>query len=190
MGYTSVVLCMLLSILCLHSPLATATQGTVHAISKSKYTRAHSLGENYQFDARDGWEKVDLTDMQYKYARDNISNPEPQGRSLEKRVKHKGSKGDNDGGSGLGTLKHVIGQAWNGLKAIGGPEPVIITWYGTTGFGDLVETLTNSQVHRARSAQSKLLEQWKVAPYGMLSKWQTRGLRIDMVHRIHRSQRL
>lgn len=124
MSYTSVVLCVLLSVLCLYSSSATATQGTVHAISKAKYTRAHSLSDDYHFDPRDGWEKVNVTNMPYKYARNNISDPNP----LEKRAKQNGSKGDDDGGSGLGMLKHALGQAWNGLKAVGGPEPVLITW--------------------------------------------------------------
>ena len=154
MGFPPFFLYMLLSILCIYGSLATgsATQGTVHAISKSKYTRAHSLGENYQFDARDGWEKVDATDLQYKYARNNISDPQ---QHFNKRVKH-----NSDDGSGLriGALKHVIGQAWNGLKAIGTPEPVVITWYDIIASRDFPERFTSSQVHRTRPPKSKLLE--------------------------------
>ena len=156
MGFTSAVLCILLSIMCIYGSLATAsatpTQGTVHAISKSKYTRAHSLGDNYQFDEREGWEKVDVTDLQYKYPRDNISDPQPQ-NSPFKRVKHTGLKGGgaNNSGLGLGALKHVIGQAWSGLKAMGSPEPVIITWYGIVPPTDFLKKLTSSQVHRTRS---------------------------------------
>ena len=145
MGFTLVVLYMLLSTLCIYSSLATtsATQGTVHAISKSKYTRAHSLGDNYQFNARDGWEKVDVTDLQYKYARDNISDPQPQGSPFSKRDNH-----NSDDGLGIGGLKHAIGQVWNGLKAMGTPEPVIITWYDIVAPRDFLERLTRSQVHR------------------------------------------
>jgi hypothetical protein len=137
-------LCVVLFILLVTSSFAAGitpvNQGTVHAVSRSRYTRAHSLGENYKFEPRDGWEHVHVTNMQYKYARSNISRSDTQSSALEKRGRKKGSKssrkhgkrpGSNGkGGLGVGgTIKHVLGQAWNGLKAIGGPEPVIITWY-------------------------------------------------------------
>lgn len=36
---------------------------------RSRYTRAHSLGDNYQFNPRDGWQSVNVTNLQYKYSR-------------------------------------------------------------------------------------------------------------------------
>ncbi|GJE84421.1 hypothetical protein PsYK624_004970 [Phanerochaete sordida] len=37
---------------------------------EARYARAHSLGDSYSFDTRDGWQSVNVTDLQYKYARD------------------------------------------------------------------------------------------------------------------------
>lgn len=121
--------------------VATATQhGTVHAVSKSKSSKAHSLGESYQFDPRDGWEHVNITDLQYKYESSNTGGAGHERSAFEKRGKKKGSKSPKKnknkkspakgtGGSGIGgTIGNVIGKAWNGLKAIGDPEPVTITW--------------------------------------------------------------
>jgi hypothetical protein len=39
---------------------------------------------------------------------------------------HKGPGGSDDIG---GAVKHILGDVWNGLKALGQPEPVTITWY-------------------------------------------------------------
>ena len=116
----------------------TVTQGTVHAVSKSKYSRAHSLGDSYQFEPRDGWQNVNVTNLQYKYPRFNPSDSNQQGSSpFEKRGKQKGTQSKKkdptnkgEGGDALGgTLKHILGDVWNGLKALGQPEPVTITWY-------------------------------------------------------------
>lgn len=110
------------------------TQGTVHAISKSKYSRAHSLGESYQFQPRDGWQSVNITDLQYKYPA--ARSHSPSGGTLEKRGGRKGRRHtqtpphQGNGGKDLGgAIVHILGEVWNGLKAIGQPEPVIITWY-------------------------------------------------------------
>lgn len=118
----------------------TTTQGTVHAISKSKYTRAHSLGDHYHFSRQDGWENVNITNLRYKYAQSNNTDTS---HTLQRRERKKGSKSPKKlhgtknkpspkekGGSDVGgTVKHILGGAWNGLKALGGAEPVTITWY-------------------------------------------------------------
>ena len=44
---------------------------TYHNSLESRYARAHSLGDGYQFDPRDGWETVNVTDLQYKYRRED-----------------------------------------------------------------------------------------------------------------------
>jgi hypothetical protein len=122
----------------LSSSTTTASQGTVHAVSKTKYTRAHSLGNSYQFDPRDGWQHVNVTNLQYKYARSYTSDSDQSSSPFEKRGKKKGSKNPKPqkqnnkgkGGSNIGgTVKHILGNVWNGLKALGQPEPVIITWW-------------------------------------------------------------
>jgi hypothetical protein len=117
----------------------TVTQGTVHAVSKSKYGRAHSLGDSYQFQPRDGWQNVNVTNLQYKYPRFNTPDSNQQGSPFEKRGNQKSTqsqkkdptkpthKGEGEDALG-GTLKHILGGVWNGLKALGQPEPVTITW--------------------------------------------------------------
>ncbi|KZP12130.1 hypothetical protein FIBSPDRAFT_870621 [Athelia psychrophila] len=105
--------------------------GTVHAGSKSRYSRAHSLGETYQFHERDGWQSVNITDMDYKYNKPAGTVLEKRGAKKGKSKKHStkpphGSSGDTGLG---GAISHILGDVWNGLKAIGEPEPVIITWY-------------------------------------------------------------
>lgn len=39
---------------------------------EARYARAHSLGNNYHFSARDGWQTVNVTNLQYKYRRDFV----------------------------------------------------------------------------------------------------------------------
>lgn len=114
--------------------LAATNPVTSNAISRSKYTRAHSLGDNYNFDARDGWKTVNVTNLEYKYRR----NAGFANSSLE--IEHK--KRDNDDEKdekderkkpskpklGLGNLGGVIANVWAGLKGIGKPETATITW--------------------------------------------------------------
>ena len=38
-----------------------------HTDLEARYAHAHSLGDGYLFDPRDGWETVNVTDLQYKY---------------------------------------------------------------------------------------------------------------------------
>ena len=45
-----------------------------HESLEARYSRAHSLGDNYQFDPRDGWQTVNASDLQYKY--DNTQEDE------------------------------------------------------------------------------------------------------------------
>jgi hypothetical protein len=140
---------------------ATTNRGTVHAVSKAKYSRAHSLADNYQFDPRDGWEQVNVTNLQYKYARSYAPNSD---QLVEKRRKKASSQSEkkkkpaHHGKTLGGTVKHILGDVWNGLKALGQPEPVTITWYVCT-IVLLDMALTIEQVYRTRFAQSKLLEQ-------------------------------
>ncbi|KAF8076283.1 Non-catalytic module family EXPN protein [Lyophyllum atratum] len=103
---------------------AANTASTARAISQSKYSRAHSLGDDYKFDARDGWETINATDLQYKYRRDeqSLNDNSTDNQQLERRVP--------GGDLGLGkTIGGVISNVWKGMKAIGNPETVTITWY-------------------------------------------------------------
>jgi hypothetical protein len=115
--------------------IATASKGTLHAVSRSMYSRAHSLGDSYKFNPRDGWQHVNVTNLQYKYTPSYSPNLDQQSNSLEKRESSKSrnnqtkkQKHSGKGASIGGSIKHILGSVWNGLKAIGQPEPVIITW--------------------------------------------------------------
>lgn len=96
----------------------------VRAISESRYSRAHSLGEGYQFDPRDGWEPMNVTNMEYKYRRDTPSNTSGLEDHIEKRSATK-----NEDVSVVGAIGGVVSKVIEGLKGIGKPEPVLITWY-------------------------------------------------------------
>ncbi|KAF9469099.1 hypothetical protein BDZ94DRAFT_571566 [Collybia nuda] len=105
---------------------------TSNTISRSKYMRAHSLGENYSFDPRDGWQTVNTTNLEYKYRR----NADFTELSLE-HEKEGGNVGNGrdkknkqiESKLGLGSLGGVIANVWAGLKGIGKSEAATITWY-------------------------------------------------------------
>ncbi|KII95240.1 hypothetical protein PLICRDRAFT_169910 [Plicaturopsis crispa FD-325 SS-3] len=100
--------------------------GSAHAVSqRNKYARAHSLGDNYKFDARDGWEHVNVTNMQYARS----IGPEERRHALEAREPKKGQKAPAKNAGIVGAVEHVVNNVWQGLKGIGSPEPVTITWY-------------------------------------------------------------
>lgn len=89
---------------------------TTRAVSESRYTKAHSLGRNYLFDPRDGWETVNVTNLAYKYRRDAVDK-----KTFHSPSPHK---------SGLGsTISDVLKGVFRGLKGLGKAEPVVITWY-------------------------------------------------------------
>ncbi|KAH8106122.1 hypothetical protein BXZ70DRAFT_1004403 [Cristinia sonorae] len=56
--------------------LVTVTASDLRAMDtlESRYARAHSLGNNYHFSTRDGWQTVNITNLQYKYRRDLIKD--------------------------------------------------------------------------------------------------------------------
>ena len=98
--------------------MALSTLNSAYAIPRSSgstsnrrsfYSRSHSLGENYKFDSRE-WHSVNTTDMSYRH------DDKPVSRSS-----------DDDESAG-GTAAHLLNDVWNGLKGIGDPETVKITW--------------------------------------------------------------
>ncbi|KDR83851.1 hypothetical protein GALMADRAFT_236271 [Galerina marginata CBS 339.88] len=100
---------------------------SARAIAESKYSTAHSLGDNYDFDPRDGWQSVNATNLEYKYRRQlgrDISDNDMEGVSNHRRSSQ--SKGKPGIG---GTISGVLGSVIQGLKGIGKSEPVTITWY-------------------------------------------------------------
>ncbi|EAU84698.1 hypothetical protein CC1G_00217 [Coprinopsis cinerea okayama7 len=114
--------------LLLLSFLSFSTQGHTHkdsvlgSTAKHKYDKAHSLGDGYQFDPRDGWEVVNATNLDYKYSNDIAQPQNIVGRKLHanKSSKPKGV---------AGSLTEFLQKALKGLTGIGKPQPVTITWY-------------------------------------------------------------
>jgi hypothetical protein len=109
------------------SVLAATNPVTARAISRSKYTRAHSLGDHYSFDPRDGWQTVNATDLQYKYRPHAQFANDSLKRELQERDEEdkKASKSKLSLGGALGG---VIADVWKGLKGIGKPQTATITW--------------------------------------------------------------
>lgn len=108
-----------------------AQSSSVRAVSESKYTKAHSLGNNYSFDPRDGWQSINVTNLQYKYRRrgnPDLDSTEGYSLSLDRRAKNVQSTPHHTGGLGQ-VIAGVVADVWKGLKGLGTPEPVTITWY-------------------------------------------------------------
>lgn len=88
-------------------------------VSESKYSRAYSLGDDYDFDPREGWQSINATDLNYKYRRGLRTTEDSM---LERSTEQKSKSSISEAISGV--LKSVL----KGLKGIGKPEPVTITW--------------------------------------------------------------
>lgn len=100
--------------------------------SELRYSRSHSLGNSYQFDARQGWEFVNITDLQYKYSRSlEATASTVLEEDLTPSLEARGQKSQPKSSplSISDTIKHALNQAWKGLKGIGSLEQVKITWY-------------------------------------------------------------
>jgi hypothetical protein len=66
----SATLLVLVSVLTLVPSRATAADlRSYHNSLEARYSRAHSLGDTYQFDPRDGWQSVNISNLAYKYRR-------------------------------------------------------------------------------------------------------------------------
>ncbi|EPT02740.1 hypothetical protein FOMPIDRAFT_54995 [Fomitopsis schrenkii] len=134
-------------------PLMTTSRAADISTSQSslerRYSTSHSLGESYQFHPRDGWEAVNITNLQYKYSRsladdlgdlDGPTIPRAHTKRTSKKVSKESTKKTpkaalkaaktistaNSAGIGLlGSVKAVV----DSMKAMGESEPVTITWY-------------------------------------------------------------
>lgn len=114
-----------------------AQSSSARAVFESKYTKAHSLDNNYSFDPRDGWQSINVTNLQYKYRREEEhhldlpndlsgNSPSLENRSKKKKKVHTATH--STGGLGK-VIAGVVTNIWEGLKGLGKPEPVTITWY-------------------------------------------------------------
>ncbi|KAH0587458.1 hypothetical protein J132_08553 [Termitomyces sp. J132] len=86
------------------------------ATARSRYSEAHSLGKDYEFDPRDGWQTIKATDLSYKYPRNSTSV-------------NKGLTEKRNAISKLGAIGDIASHVWKGMKGIGKLEKVTITWY-------------------------------------------------------------
>jgi len=78
------------------------------------YTGPYSLGENYNLDTRNDWHSVNVTNLQYNYRHS------PTNDTQQASDKHR---------TGVtGAIKGALEGVWSGLKGIGKPQDVIITW--------------------------------------------------------------
>lgn len=75
---------------------------------------AHSLGDGYQFDPRDGWEVVNTTDLPYKYHNENAGKLSNDSANLKRRGMLEGA---------LGKIEEFLG-----CIGVGKPRKAIITW--------------------------------------------------------------
>jgi hypothetical protein len=165
---------------------ATSHATTVRAISESKYSNAHSLGDTYNFDPRDGWQNVNITDLHYKYRRDSsfdsgIFNGE-QGLDFEKRTSSKPPSKNSTKAVPMsigGTVKGVVESVWKGLKGLGKSQAVTITW-SVSGRPPSISSPVAPvyahnniyrffQVHRPRPSKPELLVKDWLGSYGSSS---------------------
>ncbi|KAN0097348.1 hypothetical protein V8E55_001794 [Tylopilus felleus] len=97
---------------------------------------SHSLPETYQFDPRDGWESVIVTNMRYKYRRSSTpfrgtTSTAAPGKNSSSPLKRPSSTKPQHS-----TTKNVfrsvgasIVEFTKGIIGIGKAEEVVITWY-------------------------------------------------------------
>jgi hypothetical protein len=87
------------------------------AVAELRYSRAHSLGSDYTFDPRDGWETVNISRLSYKYtkrsSKSHKTNKTPP-NTLPKVV--------------TGPAENAIHDIFKDIKATGKTEDVSITW--------------------------------------------------------------
>jgi hypothetical protein len=109
----SLVTVLLLAPLYLASASYLPNQRAPPTAAELKYSRAHSLESGYNFDPRDGWQPVNISNLSYKY-----------GHSPPKV--HKPAKSISKVKSILGP---IVTKVLKGLKGIGQPEKVTVTWW-------------------------------------------------------------
>ncbi|THV08657.1 hypothetical protein K435DRAFT_772096 [Dendrothele bispora CBS 962.96] len=119
---------------------------TTTAMTRDAYTKPHSLGDSYSFDPRDGWQAVNVTNLEYKYRRDapqdfdqnaeswNLNSTQRQDSNKIKRSSKKSSsKSKTIKASASAWINSVSGlkklSKLSGLKGSGSKESVKITWY-------------------------------------------------------------
>ena len=111
MSLYSLVTVLLLASLYLASASYLPSQQAPPTAAELKYSRAHSLESGYNFDPRDGWQPVNISNLSYKYS------PSPKVHRPTKTI------------SKFKSIFAPLTNALKGLKGIGKPEKVTITWW-------------------------------------------------------------
>ncbi|KAF8631561.1 hypothetical protein AX15_002315 [Amanita polypyramis BW_CC] len=96
------------------------------ALQRSRYSKAYSLGDSYNFDPRDGWQFVNISNRAYK---DN----QIQAQYLNSRDYKNPQRGNKPKGTkqeGLADhFANFLDDVFRRLKGLGSFTPVTITWY-------------------------------------------------------------
>jgi hypothetical protein len=93
--------------------------------TKLKYARAHSLGNGYTFDPRDGWQTVNVSNLSYKHG------PRSPGIGKTPKITTVATKHSSHNPLEYGKLKSAIKGLFKGLIGKGEVVKVTTTWYGT-----------------------------------------------------------
>src|ERR1700753_2370127 len=109
-----------------HSPNASITPTPEDEITYllNKYSRAHSYHDSYSFEARDGWQTVNASDLSYKYSSSSPSDHHKRAfydhaGTVDRRRSRHGSRGKKDSNknsespkktTALGVLTHALDQ--------------------------------------------------------------------------------
>lgn len=154
------IFCLFIAPIVFHLVLGVGVAGNhspARAVGIQKYARAHSLGENYKFDPRDGWEAINVTNLQYKYRRDQADR--------EKSFYHGHKIRPSSDQTGPGGVAGILDRIRGVIKGIGKSEEVTVTWY--TGH-DLQNPSCWANGHWAPTDESfacaLTLEGWKEKP--------------------------
>jgi hypothetical protein len=106
--------------------VATASS-VVRTVSQSRYSKAHSLGDNYVFDPRDGWMSINATNSRHKISR-NL-RPDAINTPSSSTVERRNGKTDEH------TLFKLAKSIVKDIIAMGESLKVTITWYIGVIFG-------------------------------------------------------
>ncbi|KAG6378830.1 hypothetical protein JVT61DRAFT_13110 [Boletus reticuloceps] len=116
---------------------------------------SHSLPEPYQFDPRDGWESVIVTNLRYKYRRSSTpfpgmtsaTTPDTNSSSALKRPTPRTNTRHSSTKSVFRSVGESLAELTKGIIAIGKPEDVTITWFDTLVGQRCVPNFWNAQVY-------------------------------------------
>src|ERR1700730_15500362 len=123
--------------------LTSATKESEDAASRRMYARAHSLGDTYTFDPRDGWETANTTDLTHQYQNTHHKRASHGALwpSISRRSKHKSKSyiqhdppkqrlpSSQHQPGALDAAGKIVQGIWDGLKGVGKKQDGIITWY-------------------------------------------------------------